>query len=114
MNKRSLGTDKEKMAAEYLIEKGYKILDMNFRTRFSEIDIIARHESELVFIEVKYRRNTASGYPEEAVNYQKQMKIRKASEYYMMVKGYVIDRTNIRYDVISITGDDIYHIISAF
>ena len=114
MNKRGLGTDKERLAAEYLVKKGYKIQDMNFRTRFSEIDIIARQGSDLVFIEVKYRKNTASGYPEEAVNYKKQTRIRKASEYYMMTKGYVIDRTNVRYDVISIIGDEIYHIISAF
>ena len=57
VNKRKVGTDYEKQAAEYLKKKGLKILEQNFYCRMGEIDIIAKDREYLVFVEVKYRRN---------------------------------------------------------
>ena len=83
-NKRSLGAEKEQLAAEYLKKKGFHILEKNFFCRQGEIDLIAvSPEQELVFIEVKYRSDTRNGFPEEAVNKRKQAKIRKISQFYL-------------------------------
>ena len=58
MNKRQLGSEKEKLAAEYLQERGYEIVACNYRCRQAEIDIIAKKEEYLIFIEVKYRKRS--------------------------------------------------------
>jgi len=55
------GHEAEKVAAEYLIEQGYKIVDLNWRTRVCEIDIIAKKEDVIYFVEVKSRSNAAHG-----------------------------------------------------
>ncbi|MBC7581441.1 YraN family protein [Aeromicrobium sp.] len=57
----TIGRQAEKVAAEYLRAKGYEILEQNYRTRFCEIDIIARKNKFLYFTEVKYRRSDAQG-----------------------------------------------------
>ena len=75
MNKRALGTAYEQKAVTYLTENGFRILESNFYCRQGEIDIIGFHDDCLVFVEVKYRRNLQAGYPEEAVDLKKQMKI---------------------------------------
>lgn len=112
-NNRAKGTKYEQMAADYLTEKEVEILCMNYRTRIGEIDIIAKDGKYIVFCEVKYRSNTKYGYPEEAVDYRKQNKIRSVARYYLMEKRYK-DNTAIRFDVISILGKEIKHIKDAF
>ncbi|MBP3233499.1 MAG: YraN family protein [Eubacterium sp.] len=113
-NKRKVGKAWEKTARDYLREKGYIVLMMNYRTRYSEIDIIAETRGFLVFIEVKYRRDISSGGPFEAVDVRKQQKIRNAALEYLMKNGYDIDKTSIRFDVIGILGNSIEHIEGAF
>lgn len=113
-NKRKVGRAWEKKAQEYLRRKGYSVLMMNYRTRYSEIDIIAETRGFLVFIEVKYRRTAASGNPLEAVDFRKQQRIRNAALMYLQDNGYDIDKTSIRFDVIGILGDNIEHIEGAF
>ncbi len=66
--------------------KGYRILTRNFRCRYGEIDIIAEHEDELVFVEVKTRRGDAYGLPEEAVGWRKQQKLVQVASYYLDVQ----------------------------
>lgn len=111
-NKRSLGAEKEQVAAEYLKKKGFHILERNFFCRQGEIDVIAiSPEQELVFIEVKYRSDDRNGFPEEAVNKRKQEKIRKASQFYLYKHPYFLP---CRYDVISILGEKIKQIENAF
>ena len=65
--RRLFGNKAEKLAERYLKKKGYKILDRQFVTRYGEIDLVAREGDEIVFVEVKARRSTAFGYPEESV-----------------------------------------------
>lgn len=111
MNKRSVGNIGEKMALAYLRKQGYELVKKNYRCPYGEIDIIARHQNTLVFIEVKYRRSTAYGYPMEAVNGYKQQKIYKTALWFIsseQIEG------AFRFDVISILGDDINHIVNAF
>lgn len=55
------GHDAEKTAAEYLQKKGYKIIDINWKTKYCEIDIIAQKDKSIYFVEVKYRNNDSYG-----------------------------------------------------
>lgn len=111
-NKRSIGATYEKIAGAYLQGQGYEILAYNFYSRNGEIDIIAKHEGYLVFVEVKYRKNAKFGYPTEAVSLQKQRKISKASLYY--IHKYGLENMPIRFDVVSILGNTVSLIQNAF
>ena len=86
---------------------------MNYRTRYSEIDV-AQDSLDLVFIEVKYRSSSAAGDPLEAINAQKIRRIRNAAQNYLKENGYNPESTNIRFDAIGVLGDKINHIKNAF
>ena len=113
MNKRSLGKEKEELAAAFLTERGYRILEKNFRCRAAEIDLIARDDKILSFIEVKYRSSSKFGDPLEAVGALKQRKIYEAALFYIS-KNRVSSDTQMRFDVVSILGDEITLIKNAF
>jgi putative endonuclease len=72
----------ENFACKFLVIRGYKIIERNFRTRFGEIDIIAVKNDVLSFVEVKTRLSKKFGKPEEAVTKQKLKKIFRVGEYY--------------------------------
>lgn len=113
-NKRKVGGYYEDLAAAYLKKKGYVILEQNFTCRQGEIDLIVRDGNTYVFVEVKYRRNLSSGYPEEAVGNAKQRTICRAALYYL--KKYVrsVD-VPCRFDVTTVLGNGkIHHIPNAF
>ncbi len=112
INKREVGTENEKKAAAFLVEKGYEILEFNFRCKNGEIDIIAKDGEYLVFIEVKYRNSLRSGYPLEAISVQKQRTISKCAMYYMMKYG--LDSFPARFDVVGILRNEIQLIQNAF
>jgi len=99
-NNVDLGTYGQKLAENYLKSHGYQIMESNFRCQSGEIDIIARDGGYIVFIEVKYRRSLAHGYPREAVGYYKQRHIRRVAEYYIMVKR--LCNQDFRFDVLEI------------
>ncbi|MCD2492652.1 YraN family protein [Lacrimispora sp. NSJ-141] len=113
MNRRQIGVKYEELAARILCSSGYRILERNFRCRLGEIDIIARHRGYLVFIEVKYRKDAGTGYPEEAVDVRKQTVIRKTAEFYMKSRGYGLS-VPCRFDVVSMEGEQIRIIEDAF
>ena len=83
MNTKILGASGEQQAAEFLKEKGYKILETNFSNKIGEIDIIAKDKEFVVFVEVKARSSKAFGLPSEAVNFHKQQKIRQVALSYL-------------------------------
>ncbi|MBQ2800743.1 MAG: YraN family protein [Lachnospiraceae bacterium] len=112
-NKRSIGTAYEEKAVEYLTAKGYRIIKRNFRCRIGEIDIIAKQNDIVVFVEVKYRKTASFGYPEEAVSFSKQKIIRKVAEFFLVGEQLSLD-TECRFDVIAILGEEINHIENAF
>ena len=93
----------EKLACEYLKNRGYKILDQNYRTRGGEIDIVAKDEETLVFVEVKTRTSRAFGFPEEAIDERKQRKLALTAEHYLAFhrlynQNYRIDSIGIELD----------------
>jgi putative endonuclease len=112
-NKRSIGAKNEQLAAQYLIDKGYLIIERNFQCKTGEIDIIAKDNTYLVFVEVKYRTNTEKGFPEEAVDFRKIKKITRTAAYYMIKKGISME-TACRFDVVSILEQEISLIQNAF
>ena len=112
LNKRSTGSDYEKLAGDYLKTQGYQVLEYNFFSRAGEIDIIAKHAEYLVFVEVKYRRDNAKGNPLEAISLQKQKTISKCALFYMKKNG--VQDIPIRFDVVGILGDEIQVIQNAF
>ncbi|MBQ3005606.1 MAG: YraN family protein [Clostridia bacterium] len=111
---RTVGFDGEKAAKEFLKENNYKIVEQNFRTRFGEIDIIAKDGNYIVFVEVKTRGEKSFGNPMEAVDYPKQKKIIMASEQFLLKKEFF--DLQPRFDVIEVFSESgkINHIINAF
>ena len=110
-----LGQRGEKIAQSFLIEKGYRILHVNWRNRKAEIDIIAMDGETLVFVEVKTRQSHIFGEPENAVNYKKQRNLIHAANAYVLKYRYTNDA---RFDIISIViiknSTEINHIKDAF
>ncbi len=102
-NNISFGKRGEKLAADYLISKGYKILEKNWRFKKAEIDIIAKdNEGILIFVEVKTRSYTFYGEPEAFVDEKKKNLLLDAASQYMNKVGY---EWAIRFDIIGIVID---------
>ncbi len=112
-NKRRVGSKNEEKAAAYLEANGVKIIEKNYRCRTGEIDLIGIDSGCYVFFEVKYRKNSGSGNPAEAVNINKQKKICKVMDYYRVTHGGLKDK-DIRFDVVAILGNDISWYKNAF
>ncbi len=91
----------EEIAARFLQSQGCEILERNFRSKYGEIDILARDGAYLIVVEVKSRSGTKMGRPAEAVDYRKQQKIQKTFQYYRM-RHQVSEFSPVRFDVIEI------------
>ena len=96
MSNISIGKNGESLACEYLLKKGYKILETNKRfSRLCEIDIIALDKNTLVFCEVKTRKTNICGSPLEAITKSKYQNIKKGVFFYLKenpnYKSYRID-----------------------
>lgn len=95
-----LGVLGEELAFYELRKKGYKILLRNYECSLGEIDLIAKHEGCLVFIEVKTRSSDAMGSPAEAVTFEKRRQIVRVAQYYL--KRYGIPDLACRFDVAAV------------
>ena len=113
LNNREKGSQYEERAAEFLIGQGLMILEKNYRRKTGEIDLIALDGHYYVFVEVKFRLKVRKGFPEEAVNPAKQLRIYRTAEWYLKEHGLTF-QTPCRFDVVSILGNDIRHIKNAF
>lgn len=115
---KEVGNYGENVASLHLLKKGYSILDKNFRCKLGEIDIIAKKDSYIIFVEVKSRYGTNYGNPMEAVNYSKKYKIYKTALAYIQKRN-LID-FDFRFDIIEIllnlnnNSHSVHHIINAF
>lgn len=94
------GQRSERLAAEYLRRKGYRILETNYRSAVGEIDIIARDQGSIVFVEVKSRSSRRFGNPKGAVTPTKQRKISMAALDYLKRTGQ--EGASARFDVVAI------------
>lgn len=113
---KKLGNTGENLAANFLENHGYKILEKNYRIRTAEIDIIAESGGVIVFVEVKTRSNIRHGLPAEAVNFRKQKKIIEAASVFLQDEKYC--NCACRFDVIEIISEGkffrVNHIENAF
>jgi putative endonuclease len=108
-----LGKWGEDLAEDYLRDKGYVIIDRDWKSGHHDLDIIAKKDETLVIVEVKTRRNRLFGNPEEAIDYKKRQSLQSAINHY--VKSHRISNS-MRFDIISIVGNigdkpEIDHII---
>ncbi len=105
MNRVEKGKKYEEAAVAFLKERGFIVLERNYRCRQGEVDVIGIHDNCLVFVEVKYRKDNSRGVPEEAVGVSKQKKICHTSDYFRIShKKYF--PLQVRYDVVAVTGDE--------
>ena len=114
MNNIEKGKLGEEIASRYIQSKGGIIIEQNYRTKIGEIDLIAKINGELVFVEVKSRSSINYGYPSEAVNYKKQRKITNVAKYYILDNS--LENVSVRFDIIEIylKNKKINHIENAF
>lgn len=115
-NTKKLGDWGEEKAAQYLAQKGYEIIDRNFRWSRGELDIVAEKDDLLVFVEVKTAASAQMGEPASWVTLRKQKQIAQAAQKFLQDKR--IENKDCRFDVIGIikTGGTfkIQHIENAF
>jgi len=84
IDSKAVGELGENIAARYLANSGYAILEKNYTCKFGEIDIIAKKGMVIAFVEVKTRTNISCGYPEEAVNKYKIKKIKNTANFFIV------------------------------
>ena len=110
-----LGKEGENLAKQLLVDKGYTIVETNWRFDKDEIDIIAKDGEELVIVEVKTRSTDFYGFPEDAVNLQKEEFLIRATEAYLEENDLDLDT---RFDIVSIILNEkevnMHHIVDAF
>ncbi len=82
-SRKRTGDAGEKAAARFLIDRGYDVVGTNFRCRYGEIDIVARHGDCMVFIEVRTKKSLEFGAPEESITRSKMDKLILTAQTYM-------------------------------
>lgn len=112
-NNRKLGSDYEELAALWLAEQGFTVLERNFRCKAGEIDLIAREDPYIAFVEVKYRSGEWQGAPADAVDRHKQRNISRVAASYML-KMHLPEDTPCRFDVVALSPKGIVLYRDAF
>ncbi len=102
IDKKKIGIKGEKFAVKYLKKNKYKILLRNFSCHLGEIDIIARNDKYIVFVEVKTRNETSIMLPRASVDYKKQERITSTANYFM--QKYKTELTT-RFDIAEVIYD---------
>jgi len=99
--KKLLGVAGERVAADFLVARGWQILDRNWRYRSWELDLICRQEDTIVFVEVKTRRSGGMTGPQDAFNRNKQRTLVKAARAWLAQKN--AWSANCRFDLVVVT-----------
>ncbi len=114
--KQVLGKEGERVAEQYLKNKGYKLIERNYRCALGELDLIVLDRRVVVFVEVKTRSGNGYGTPLEAVEFRKQRKMIQAAQYFLGEKK--LHQRDARFDVVGISWPGrepvIEHIENAF
>ncbi|MCB0506723.1 MAG: YraN family protein [Bacteroidetes bacterium] len=107
-----IGKNGEDLAKDFLIKKNYSILFSNWRHKRSEIDIIAKKDNRIIFVEVKVRNNQSFGFPEDFVDKTKIKKMHEAADAYIEEFDW---KGELQFDIIAIeNGNKITHFEDAF
>jgi putative endonuclease len=114
--KQVLGKEGERVAEQYLKNKGYKLIERNYRCALGELDLIVLDRRVVVFVEVKTRTGHGYGSPLEAVEFRKQRKMIQAAQYFLSEKK--LHQRDARFDVVGISWPGrapvVEHIENAF
>jgi putative endonuclease len=102
LDRKELGRTSEEAAAQFIRNKGLKILVQNYRCRYGEIDIVARDGECLVFVEVRSSRGSHFADPKESVGARKRRTLSKVALNYLKEKGLLESRS--RFDVVTVIG----------
>jgi putative endonuclease len=106
------GADAETRASQLLVERGYRIVERNFRCASGELDIVARDGDILCFVEVRSRASGEHGHAAETVNRKKQRQVARVAMHYLGLRDPRFAQS--RFDVVAITGDEVLLIQDAF
>jgi putative endonuclease len=98
--RRQLGDLGERLARDHLIERGFKVLDTNYRCPIGEIDIVAEDGDDLVFVEVRTRRGRELGTPEESITKAKKERLISLAQTYLQEKG--VEQRQYRIDLVAV------------
>lgn len=114
-SRRKIGNHYEELANKYLVRQGFSLIEKNFSAKCGEIDLIMRDQNTIVFIEVKYRKNTSYGHAAEMITSSKIRKLIKTANVWLLKQGLSAHSTDFRFDVIAIeqNGDNIEWIKNA-
>lgn len=99
----NIGKLGENIAAKYLTKNGFSIISRNFRTRYGEIDLIAKKSNKICFVEVKTRIGVVKGKPYESYRYFKSRSFKRAVQYYLLQNNFKEYKLSL--DLISIVLD---------
>ena len=116
MNTKKIGDEGENRACQYLLSKGFAIIERNWRTKGGEIDIIGYKNDTIVFVEVKTLPNGTLDMIQRELNYQKRQRIIKTSKRFLL-NHRQYSNSYVRFDVIVIDMpglEPVYHIENAF
>jgi putative endonuclease len=111
-NRVKKGREYEKLAASYFKKQGFEILESNWRVGSKEIDLIAKQDGLIVFVEVKSATTKKFGHPAERVDKKKISHLTNAAQQYLIAKK--IDGVDLRFDVITFTDGTLEHYPNAF
>lgn len=103
LSRREVGDKHELFASKVITREGLKIVAKNYLCKMGEIDIVAKDNQDLVFIEVRYRKSNSYGGSKESVNRKKQERIILAATHYLQ-KHKLTNKVACRFDVFAITG----------
>lgn len=117
MNRKKTGTAAEKLAARLLVSRGMRVIGMNVRCRFGEIDIVAEEDGTVVFVEVKSKRGRRRGLPEEMLTRQKRLRLTRLASAWL--QRHHRPASPARFDVVAVEWreagqPDVRHYRNAF
>ena len=104
LNKRGRGSFYEEVCVEYLIKNGFDILHRNYRCKLGEIDIIAKKDDIIRFIEVKFRGSGSYGSALEAVDFRKKRRIMRAASWFL--NEYGLNDVQCSFDVMTVENNE--------
>lgn len=102
----ALGLIGEEIAFDFLRQRGFKLLQKNYRNRFGEIDLIMQDDTCIVFVEVRLRSSKNFGGALDSIDYHKRSKLIKCAQHYMASCS---GRNDFRFDVIAISPNKSRH-----
>jgi putative endonuclease len=100
--RRRLGQEGEKLALEYLVGLGMKLLAKNYRCRLGELDLVLADKGQIVFVEVRTKTSDSYGSGLESITMRKITKLRVLAMYYLADKHLTKQDASIRFDIVAI------------